>query len=225
MMQLLRDARLVCAKDLRIEIRARIVIAQVLPFGALVLILFAFTLDADSSVLPTIAPGLFWITVLLSSILAVGRSMAIETDNGARDGLRLSAMDGGSIFLGKVGAVVAELLVLEVLLLSGTFALYDIAARGWLALIATSLAATIGIAATGAVYGALAAGAKVRETLVPLLVLPVCAPVLLGATKAFESALHGRSGEAWPWIQLLGVFAALYLTAGFVAYEALLEEA
>ena len=59
----------------------------------------------------------------------------------------------------------------------------------------------------------------------PLLVLPICAPVLLGATKAFESALNGRSGEAWPWIQLLGVFAALYLTAGFVAYGALMEEA
>ncbi len=225
MMQLLRDARLVFVKDLRIELRARIVIAQIVPFGVLVLLLFAFALDPRRGMLPTVAPGLFWITVLLASILAVGRSIAVESEHGARDGLRLSGLDGGAIFVGKVGAIVAELLALEVLLLLGTFVLYDVSADGILVLTLTALAATAGIAATGTVYGVLASGAKVRETLVPLLVLPITAPVLLGASKAFESALSGRSGEAWPWVQLLGVFAALYLTVGFVAFGALLEEA
>ena len=219
------EARLVMVKDLRIEMRSRVVAAQIFPFGILVLLLFAFAFDpAGTAQRRAIAPGLFWATVLLASILAVGRSAAVEAENGARDGMRLAGLDAGAIFLGKVAAVVIELLILEVLLLLGTFTLYDVHAHGMVPILITMVLATIGIATTGTVYGVLAAGAKARETLVPILVLPICAPVMLGATKAFESALGGRSGEAWPWIQLLAVFAVVYTTAGFVAHEALLEE-
>ena len=37
--------------------------------------------------------------VLLAVLLAVGRSFSIEEANRARDGLRLSGLDGGSIFV------------------------------------------------------------------------------------------------------------------------------
>ncbi len=225
MKQLWADSLLVAAKDLRIEFRSRVVAAQVLPFGGLVLLLFAFALDPRRGMLPTVAPGLFWITVLLSSILAVGRSIAVETEHGARDGLRLSGLDGAAIFLGKTAAVVLELLLLECILLVGTFVLYDVEVQGLVVIVPAAVAATCGIAATGTVYGVLAAGARVRETLVPLLVLPVSAPVLLGATRSFESALQGNSGDAWPWVQLLVVFAAVYVTAGVLAFGPMLEEA
>ena len=49
--------------------------------------------------------------------------------------------------------------------------------------------------------------------------------MLLGATRSFESALQGNSGDAWPWVQLLVVFAAVYVTAGVLAFGPMLEEA
>ena len=222
---IVREAKVVMLKDLRIELRSRVVAAQILPFGILVLLLFAFAFDSEAKeARRLVAPGVFWATVLLASILAVSRSAAVEAENGARDGLRLLGLDGGAIFLGKVAAVAVQLLGLEIVLLLGTFTLYGVTAQGFLAIAVTAVVATVGIAATGTVYGVLAAGAKVRETLVPILVLPICAPVMLSATKAFESALSGHSGEAWPWIKILAVFAIVYVTAGFVANEALLEE-
>ena len=60
------------------------------------------------------------------------------------------------------------------------------------------------MAATGTLYGVLAAGLRVRETLVPLLLLPVLAPVMLGATRALEAAIDGVPSDAWPWVALLG---------------------
>ncbi len=224
-MTILSDALAVAGKDLRIEARSRVTLGQILPFGVLVLLLFAFALDPQSRLLPNVAPGLFWIAVLLAAVLAVSRSFAVESEHGARDALRLSGIDGASVFLGKAGAIVLELLALEVVLLIGTFGLYNVNVRGLEVLIPTAVAATCGIAATGTVYGILAAGLRVRETLVPLLVLPVTAPVLLGATRAFDDALTGSTGDAWPWVQLLVVFAAVYVTAGIVAFESLLEEA
>ena len=85
--------------------------------------------------------------------------------------------------------------------------------------------ATLGLAGAGTVYGVMAAGVRVRETLLPLLVLPVLAPVLLAATRSFEAALAGTPGEARGWLGLLAVFAALYAVVGVLGFGTLLEEA
>jgi heme exporter protein B len=223
-MGLWRETALVAGKDLRIEVRARVTLTQILPFGVVVLLLFAFALDPDRGLLPRVAPGLFWVAVLLAALLAISRSYAVEAVNGARDGLRLSGLDGGAIFLGKAAAIAAELLLLEVVLGAGLFLLYDVEPRGAGLLVVSALAATAGIAATGTLYGVLAAGLRVRETLVPLLLLPVVAPVMLGATRSWESALDGVPSEGWPWVALLGLFALLYTALGVLTFGTLLEE-
>jgi heme exporter protein B len=221
---ILREARLVAAKDLRIEMRARVALQQIVPFGVIVLVLFAFALDPDRGLLPRVAPGLFWVALLLASLLAVNRSFAIEDANGARDGLRLSGLDGAAVFLGKAAAVVVELALLEVVLGIGVVVLYDVTPRQGLVLLLAAMAATVALAATGTVYGIVAAGVRVRETLVPLLVLPAVTPVMLGATRAFESALDGVPSEAWPWVQLLAACAVLSVVVGVLAFGPLLEE-
>jgi heme exporter protein B len=220
-----RDAALVAGKDLRIEWRSRVGTNQVLPFAFLVLILFAFALDADHGLLSTVAAGLFWVTVLFSGLLTVQRSYAVEVGDDARDALRLSGLDGTGIFLGKAAAIAAQLLLLEAVLAIGAVVLYDVTLRGAVLLTVTCLLATCGIAAAGTVYGVVAAGLRVRETLLPLLVLPVLAPVLLAASRASEAALGATSGGGWPWVRLLAVFSAVYVAFGVVAFGPLLEEA
>jgi heme exporter protein B len=220
-----RDAALVAGKDLRIELRSRVATNQVLPFALLVLILFAFALDADRGLLSNVAAGLFWVTVLFSGLLAIQRSFAVEAGDNARDALRLSGLDGAGIFLGKAGAVAAQLLALEAILAVGIVVLYDVNLRGVGLLALTCVLATVGIAAAGTVYGAVAAGLRVRDTLLPLLVLPVLAPVLLGAARASEAALATTTADGWPWVRLLAVFASIYVAFGVVAFGPLLEEA
>ncbi|HEY7438108.1 MAG TPA: heme exporter protein CcmB [Acidimicrobiia bacterium] len=219
------EARMVAAKDLRIELRSRVALAQILPFGLIVILLFAFALDPDRGLLPRVAPGLFWVAVLLAALLALGRSFSIEQQWNARDGLRIAGLDGGAIFLGKAAAIATELFVLEVVLGAGVVLLYDVSVHGLGILLLSAVAATIGLAATGTLYGVLAAGLRLRETLLPLLLLPVVAPVMLGATRAFEDGLQGSPGDAWPWIALLAIFAVLYTAIGVLAFGSLWEEA
>ncbi len=223
-MTILREALLVAGKDLRIEARSRVALQQIVPFGGIVLIVFAFALDPDRGLLPRVAPGLFWTAVLLASLLSITRSFSIEEANGARDGLRLSGLDGGAIFLGKAAAVALQLLLLEVVLGLGVVVLYDVSVRGVVLIACTTVVATVALAATGTVYGVLAAGLRARETLVPLLVLPAVTPVVLGGTRAFEAALAGVPSDGWPWVQLLAAFAVLAVVAGVLAFGPLLEE-
>ena len=113
--------------------------------------------------------------------------------------------------------------------MAGIVVFYDTRIRldGVVLLVTTLLTATAGLAFVGTLYGGLTAGARGRETLLPLLVFPVVAPVLLGAARATESAL-GTGGaavsEGWPWVGLLAVFAAAFGAAGTLAFGPLLEE-
>lgn len=216
-----RDAALVAGKDLRIEARSRVATNQVAPFAVLVLVLFGFALDPDRGVLTRAAAGLFWVAVLFAGLLAVQRSFTVES----ADGLRISGLDPAGIFLGKAAAVAVELLALQVLLAAGVAVLYDARLDGPLLLIATCIAGTVGLAAAGTAYGVLASGLRVRETLLPLLLLPVLAPVLLAATKAWEAAMGIGIDDGRPWLQLLAVFAVVYTAFGVLAFGPMLEDA
>ncbi|HLX89129.1 MAG TPA: heme exporter protein CcmB [Acidimicrobiales bacterium] len=219
-----RDALLVAAKDLRIEARSRVVLNQVAPFAVLVLVLFALALGPDRGPLRQAAPGLFWVAVLFASVLAVQRSAAVETTDSSRDGLRLSGIDPAGAFLGKAAAVALELLVLEVVVGAGALVLFGSSVRSPGALVAASLAGTAGLAAAGTLYGALSTGTRMRETLLPLLFLPVAAPVLLAGTRAWQAALGTMASSAGdPWVRILLVFAAVYLALGVVVFGALQE--
>jgi heme exporter protein B len=222
-----RIARLVAGKDLRIEARSRVVTNQVLPFSLLVMVLFAFALDNDT-VLTRVAPGLVWLATLFSMLVLVQRAFAIETADGALDALTVAGVRPSGLFLGKSMAMAVQLAALEVVLLFAAIVLYkvDVGGTGIVLLVTTFLAATTGLAFVGTLYGGLASGAKGRETLLPLLMLPVVAPVLIGATRATEAAL-GTNGatpsEGWPWIGLLVLFAALFGVGGTLAFGTLID--
>ena len=159
------------------------------------------------------------------------------TADGALDALTVAGVRPGGIFLGKALALAAQLAVLELVVQVLAVVLYraHVGSSGAVLLICTFLAAVTSLAFVGTLYGGLAAGAKGRETLLPLLLLPVVAPVLIGATRAFEAAFGTRRGsgirsgleisDGWPWVGMLAIFATVFGAAGVLAFGPLLEEA
>lgn len=220
-----RDATLVAAKDLRIELRSRVALWQVVPFAVLVLVLFAFALGPGPRALKVAAPGLYWLAVLFSTVLATQRSFAIESGEGTRDGLRLSGIDPAGVFLGKAAAVAAQLVAVQVVLGAGILLLFGVHVEVWWLVLVSLLLATVGLSAAGVLYGALSAGLRVRETLLPLLVLPILAPVLIAGSRAWSAALGGAVASGASWLKILGPFAAVYVAVGVVLYGPLQETA
>ena len=221
-----RDALLVAGKDLRIEGRSRVGLSQVAPFGIVALVLFAFALGPDRAVMAKGAPGLFWVAVLFCTVLAVQRSVSVEASDGARDGLRLSGIDPAGLYLGKAVAIAAQLVVLELLLAAGVLLLYGAHIRVVWMIVVSCLLGTVGLATTGTLYGALSAGLRVRETLLPFLLLPIVAPVLLAGTRIWQAALVGGTpASGMQWLRLLVVFDAVYVAVGVVLFGPILETA
>jgi heme exporter protein B len=167
---------------------------------------------------------LFWVAVLLVALLAIQRAVRIETADGAHHRLLLSSIEPPSIFLGKAMALALQLLALEVLLLVSVVILFDSSIDRPLLTVCTAVVATAGIASAGTLYGVLAVGLGVRETLLPILLLPVLAPVLISATRAFGDAFDRVDADGWAWLGMLGVFAVIYTVFGMLAYGVLLED-
>ena len=223
-----RIARAVAAKDLRIELRSRVVTNQVLPFSGLVMVMFAFALDNDD-VLQRTAGGLVWLATLFSLFILVQRTFAVETYDGALDSLRVAGVNPQGIFIGKSAALFVQLLMLESVLFIAAVVLYrvNVNGSGAVLLVTCILCATAGLAFVGTLYGGLTAGARGRETLLQLLLLPVVAPVLICATRATESAFRSGGvtvGEGWPWVAVLAVFAAVFGLGGLLSFGSLIEE-
>ncbi|MDE0160179.1 MAG: heme exporter protein CcmB [Acidimicrobiaceae bacterium] len=219
------DAGLVAAKDLRIEWRARTTLGQVLPFALLVLVLFGFALDANRPALRLATPGLLWMTVLFVTVVAAQRSVALESADGARRVLLLSGMAPAAAFAGKAAAVAVQLLAVEALVVPGAVLLYGAAIESVPLVAAACVAATVGLSAAGSLLGAVVAGVRAHQTVLPILLLPVSAPVLIAATRAFADGLGTVAVGGWSWVGLLAGFAAVNVAVGAVAYGPLLEDA
>ncbi len=214
----------VAKKDILIEYRSKVALNEVVPFALAVLLLFGFALDTQAKVLVEIAPGVFWVVVLFSSLYLISRSLRLERDNGAIDGLALLGIDPIAIFFGKLLALFVAMTVLEVAAAAGIFVLFSANLGSLLLVTVSAVAATIGIGSVGLVYGALASSEQVGESLLPLLVLPLLAPIVIAATKCWSDASGGHGGIYDPWLKLVVVFSVVFLAVGAVSFGAALED-
>ena len=185
-MSLLREeARIALAiarKDAVAELRGRHATVSTLMFSAVVLLLFGFALGPDSTRLAAAAPGLLWLAVVLAGMLAVNRLHLLETDDGALEQLALYPISRRAIYAGKALAGLGVMLLLGLLVLVAVGILFAVdVAAAWLPLVATVVLGAVVIAAVGTFYAGLTVRLRAREVMLPLLMLPVLAPLLLGA--------------------------------------------
>ena len=220
-----RRAFIVLWKDVLTERRSKATLNALLFFSLLLLFVFQFTLGGDRERLVAALPGLLWLGFVLSGLVALGRTFLVERENDCWDGLLLTPGDKSAIYLGKVAGNLLLMLIVEAILLA-LFALFfnvDVG-RALPALSLVLLLGTIGFAAIGTLFAAMTAHVRAREVLFPVLLLPVEVPVLLGAVKATEAALAGEPLSAVAqWLQLLAAADVIYLTAGLLTFDAILE--
>ena len=221
-----RIALAIARKDALAELRGRHATVSTLFFSAVVLLLFGFALGPDSARLAAAAPGLLWLAVVFAGMLAVSRLHLMETDDGALEQLALYPITRRAIYAGKALAGLAVMVVLGLLVLAAVGILFAVDIGGaWLPLVATVLLGAIGIAAVGTFYAGVTVRLRAREVMLPLLMLPVLAPLLLGAVKATAAALAGDPfGELGAWLQLLAAFDVIMVVAGAATYGYLLED-
>lgn len=215
----------IAVKDLRVERRSKAALSAALPFATTMLLSFGFALGPGRLLLVQAAPGLLWLAGLLAALDLFHRSYQAEADNGCLDGLLLSPVDRGAIYLGKALAVAVQVAVLFTVTGALTVALFGVPLGSSPPLLL--LAAVLGIAglaALGSLFGLLTALGRTRQAALPVLVLPLATPVLIAAIRAFALLSAGSTEQVAGWLGVLGAFDAVLLATGYLVYGHLLED-
>lgn len=223
-MTFVRQATVIAGKDLRIEIRGRHAVGTLIPFAATLLIAFGFAFGPGRDILERVAPGLLWMAVLFSAVMASRRAYQSETEDGALEGLLLAPIDKAAIFLGKASAVAVELIVLVAAVLLLVIVLFDLSIGSPLPLVSAFVLGALGLAAVGSLFGVVAESARTREAIFPMLVLPLVTPVLIAGVRATDLAAAGRTSEAMSWLGLLAAFDVVFVSVGLLVFSYLMED-
>lgn len=218
-------AAVILVKELRAEFRTRELLNTTLIFALLVVVLFSFSFEPTAPESRRIGPGLLWMAFLFAGSLMLNPSFAREQANDTLEGLRVSPAGAFSILLGKILANFVFLLFAELLLLPVFSLLYNVAilpAAGRLLLVC--VLGTLGLVATGTVFSAMTAQARMRELLLPLLLLPVLTPLLIACVEATSSLLAESPALDRTWLVVVTVFDVVFLTVSWLLADFLLEE-
>ncbi len=203
--------------------RARFLAAFV--FGATALLLFSFAIGPDAQSLRLYSAGFLWLGLLLSSTLTLAESFHHEMENRAFEGLLLLPADARILFYGKAIANWLQLSVLGIFLIPIMVVLYDAGSAQFGAVFGIILLGTAGISAPGTLYSAMAAQARAKQILLPLLLFPLIVPVLLASVKATSLEILGDPmGQARSWITLLAAFDAIYWSICGLLFDRVVED-
>src|SRR5512141_1388107 len=149
-------ARAIAWKDLPAERRTKANFSAVLFFTALVLLLFGFALGPDQEALRNAAAGVLWLTVLFGGVLSFNRSYEMELEGGALEALLLYPGDRRALFVGKLIANLAFIVLIEIILIPVASILYDLPLFRGGGFFGVLLLGTVGFVTLGTFYAALA---------------------------------------------------------------------
>ncbi|GIW43034.1 MAG: cytochrome c-type biogenesis heme exporter protein B [Candidatus Binatia bacterium] len=213
-------------KDLRLEWRAREMLPAFLLMGLLSLVVFSFAFDPARPVRREAAPGAFWVAYLFTAVYGLGRAFVAEQQNDAWEGLLLSPVDRGIIFLSKACSTLIYLLLVSCILI-GLFTLFfDVhwGGHSWSWLLATFLA-SVGLSSLGTLFSAISMRTRAREVMLPLLLLPLVVPLFLGGVKLTERAFAGKPpGDDLAWLHLMIGFDVATVVVAWVLFEYVVQD-
>jgi heme exporter protein B len=224
-MRLLSSTAALFGKELQTEFRSRELLITTIVFILIVITLFSFTFDPSVSESRRFGPGLLWLAFLFSASLMLQPCFLKERMNDTLSALRLSVGDPFAIFLAKLLANACLLLLTQALLLPVFAVLYNIKVLPvFPQLVLVFLLGSIGISVTGTALSAISSQARMRELMLPLLLLPLLVPILIASTEATANLLDAKPTLRWDWLGILIAFDVVFLTALWLFGEYLLEE-
>ncbi len=231
-----RATLLVLGKDLAIELRTREIVTTSGFFAALVAILTSVSFYAGPETTSRVAPGALWLSIAFAAILALGRTWQRERDEAALTGLLVAPIPRASIFLGKALGIFAFVSLVECIVVPVVALLFHVElADVIVSLGCVLLVGTIGVAATGTLFGAMTVRTRARDLVLATVLFPLLSPTLVSGVAATREifalcqSLHPpgaleQLSEVRDYLGLLALFAIVGLLGGIAFFGVLVDE-
>lgn len=226
MSEFLLECRAVLAKELLQLWRARARLVATGTFALATLLLFSFAGGLNEEALRENSAGYLWIGILLASTLALGEGLRVETEHNAIEMLLLLPVRPAAIFYGKAVGNLLVLLIVGIVMLPFLTALFDATpTEGVGKLVLCVLAGSASISAPGTMHATLAARARSRDVLLPLLLFPLVIPCVVAAVQATHLVYAGDPmNQLGSWLGVLLAFCVVHWSVGGLLYSRVVED-
>ncbi len=224
-MSFFRIIRWVTWKDLISELRNRETISSMFFFALIVILIFSFSFSMDQDTAHAVMPGIMWVSFVFTGIIGLGKSFLVELQNDCIENLQLSPVSPGTIYLGKLIGNFLFMIVVEIFIfpLFVIFFNLDVIDQ-FPTLVLVLFLGTLGVSTVGTLFSAMTAQIRAREVMLPILLLPVIVPVMIGAVEATRGVLDGDPFTLYSqWIHLLAVFDTIFVIVSFWIFEFVLD--
>ena len=217
---------LVFRKDLRIELRTGEILITTGFFSLRVSVMTSLSFYLDNVTARLVDPGVLWIRIAFSGVLAMGRSWQRERDHDTMRGLLLSPLPRSAIFLGKALGIFAFLTLVELLLVPIIAVLYQLdLLTVWAPVMTLVVLGTIGFAAAGTLFAAMGVRTRTKELVLSVVLFPLVSPALLAGVVATREVLAGASlADVQNWMRLLLAFDLIFVVVGALLFGPLTSE-
>lgn len=227
-MSIARSLIVLVGKDLRGEQRSKEVLSATVFFALIAMTVINFGFDPGQFQAGQVGAGILWTSFLFSAMLGMNRLFQAETERGGLEGLMLCPVERTTLYLAKclslfvlLGVTAVATLFLFVIFFNVRLELVG----GLAVLLGVTLLGTLGLAALGTSFAAMAAKTRAREVLLPLLLVPVAIPLLIAAVQCTGALLrHDDLASVAIWLRLLVAFDVVFLAVGYLTFPAILEE-
>lgn len=223
----MRAVAAIARKDLLVELRTKESVPAMALFAVTTFVIFHFGLDRDR-LEGELASGVLWVTLLFAAILGINRLFVAEREQGGFDGILMAPIERTSLLLAKAGALMVYLVALELIALP-VFALFFIEEGFWEAvprLAAVILLADLGLAFVGAMLASIAVHTRARDLLLPILLLPLTVPVMIGAAAATKPLLSVplETSGVGKWLAVLALYDLVFGLLAYAVFDFLMED-
>lgn len=213
-------------KDLLVELRTKDSLNAMLFFGIVVLVVFNFALESARDTIREAVPGILWVSFVFSGTLGLNRTFASEKDNSCLQGLLMVPMDRGIIYLGKMMAAAAFMLIAEAVIFIFTLVFFNLTVWDeipWLILV--FFIGTLGFTAVGTLLSAISVNTRMREVLLPLILFPVVLPILVNAVEATNIILNTADYHALRLpLTIMSTFTIVFGIIAYLLFDFVLED-
>ena len=185
---------------------------------------FSRALELDANARETIVTGVLWVTIVFAGQLGLSRSLAGEKDKGSLDALLLAPIARSALFFGKMFGNLLFVLVIALVLIVLLTVMFNITLVHPLLLLLVVLG-SVGFTTVGTLLSSMSVHARSRETLLPILLMPVVLPIVISAVRASTAILNEMPSADWmPWLQLLALADVIFIAASYALFDFVVEE-
>ncbi|MCA9188373.1 MAG: heme exporter protein CcmB [Pirellulaceae bacterium] len=213
-------------KDLATEYRGWNTWPRMLLLGLLMAFLTSYMAIASSGDNSRTAAGICWLTICLAATISLSHSMQDEQNPCCWESLRLYPISPSTIYAAKLTVNTLSLAALQLVVIPCFAVTTNVT---WMShpllLVVVACLGNLAINSVGTVAAALTVRWQSSHGLLVLLTLPLLIPVILAAAESTRLLDHAAAHGPWrDWLLLLTAFAVVYLTAGWVLFEYLVED-